>query len=121
MGKRLEDANLGMWRRKERAHVGIGLVLGVLAGIALVILPGIAAPSDGRVTPAIGLLANLPASTRQFIPQGEASIPTLVIGLLFIVVPAQALSIYARRWALNRAKSFRAYEEDPNWANAGPE
>jgi TctA family transporter len=93
----------------QRAKTGI-VILGVLAGLALVILPGIAAPS--RVAPSSDgsrfyALFSTPASSESSPSQAPGTnLQTVAIGLLFTVIPAGAFSLYMRRWAIRRAKAY---------------
>ena len=89
-------------------------MLGVLVGLALVILPGVLAPStqtsttfgsNSRVTPSV---QSAQPGTGGNQPSGASSAMTLVSLLILvslILFPAIALSYVSRAWTLKRAKA----------------
>lgn len=100
-----------MLEASQRAKAGV-IILGVLAGLALVSLPSIVAPktvnpsSDGS---SLGTLRNpdVLAPAPVSLGQNSGTNPQAVgIGILLIVTPAGAFSLYMRRWAIRRAKAY---------------
>ncbi len=103
------------------------IILGVLAGLALVILPGIAAPktvaqsSDGSIfnglsstpSPSIaGLSSTTPSPVVPVSRTEGLNLLIVAIGILIIVGPAGVFSLYMRRWAIRRAKAYWPETED---------
>jgi len=93
---------------------GLGLALGVLIGLGLVILPGVLAPSTQTST-ASGSNSKVTFPSAQSSPGSMSNLPTgdsntITFGSLLILVglvllPAIALSYFARALTLKQAKA----------------
>ncbi len=107
-----------LWRPLSRTRTGLSLVLGVIAGIALLSLPALVSPAyqgsntdtvvspqsmDARNTlsaePSIGSFTTSPPSEKL----------VLAFKLFLILIPGSMLSILARRWASRRLKDYLYY------------
>ncbi|HEV2118594.1 MAG TPA: hypothetical protein VGS11_00590 [Candidatus Bathyarchaeia archaeon] len=103
-------------RLGKRTQAGLSLVLGVLIGLAFVVLPGILAPSTqtsvthgsngsnyGTFGPAQatqpGTLGNQPNASSV-----GSIVGSILILVSLILFPAIALSFLARHWVLKQAK-----------------
>ncbi|HWY27945.1 MAG TPA: hypothetical protein VNW25_01670 [Candidatus Sulfotelmatobacter sp.] len=103
-------------RLGNRTRTGLSLTLGVLIGLGLVILPGVLAPptqtsttsgSNPGITTTSANQSNQP-NTMSKQPTGAANEITLssllmLVGL--VLLPAIALSYFARAWTLKQAKT----------------
>ena len=105
-----------MWNRPTRIRLGLSLVLGVLAGIALLSLPAFVSPSyqppgpdtAGRVLS----LSNKEASTAEpatgsFLADSNSDKLALAFKLFLILLPGSILSVLARRWATRKLEEYR--------------
>ena len=109
-------------------RVGLSLTLGVLVGLTLILLPGILASP----TSAAGPSSNSTGTTSSYNPSiftvragpsgigsstGGSSIVTsgsLFVLILLVLIPAVALSFFARTWTLrqNRLRLQKNWEND---------
>lgn len=107
-----------LWRPLSHTRMGLSLVLGVIAGIALLSLPALVSPAyqgsntdtvvspqsmDARNTlsaePSIGSFTTSPPSDKL----------VLAFKLFLILIPGSVLSILARRWASRRLEEYSYY------------
>jgi len=102
-----------MWRPAGRLQLGLSLVLGVFAGVALLFIPALVTPANqastsddgGRITSfalsesTAGPGTTSPAST-------TADRLQLGLGLFLLLLPASVLSFLTRRWAVRKLQQY---------------
>ncbi len=95
-----------------RASLGLSLVLGVLAGVALLSLPALVPPgqqrSDADTGVGLSFLANeAPTPPTRSPPTSPTSDRLgLAFGLFLILVPGSILSLAARKWATRKLEDY---------------
>lgn len=103
-----------MWRPGGRVQMGIRLVLGVLAGIALLAIPALLSPTNqASTTDTEGLTSAFTLATRSTGPEtaGPASTTasdklSLGLGLFLLLLPASVLSFLTRKWAVRKLRQY---------------
>ena len=108
-----------MWKPLGRTRLGLSLVLGVLAGVALLSLPALVSPTyqspssdSGDKAVNILSLANSFASDRvtgSSTTSSNSDRLALAINLSLILLPGSVLSILARRWAVRKLEEHWYY------------
>ncbi len=98
----------------RRTRTGLGLTLGMLIGLGLVILPGVLAPSTQTSTTS-GSNPGVTTSTQSYQPgtmnkqptvaTGEIMLSSLLMLVGLVLLPAIAVSYFARAWTLKHAKT----------------
>ena len=102
-------------RLGRRTRVGISLMLGVLLGLGLVILPGVLSPVTQTQTTSdfnprgttSSIQPNQPGMMNKQ-PVGasnEITLSSLLMLVSLVLLPAIALSYFARAWTLKQAKA----------------
>ncbi|OLD11977.1 MAG: hypothetical protein AUI93_03470 [Crenarchaeota archaeon 13_1_40CM_3_52_10] len=99
----------------RRTRAGLGLTLGVLIGLGLVILPGVLAPSTQTATTSGSNPRVTTSSTQSYQPgtmnkqptgaTSEITLSSLLMLVGLVLLPAIALSYFARAWTLKQAKT----------------
>src|SRR5712692_750592 len=97
-----------MWSRRGGAKLAVSLALWGLAGVALVLLPGLLAqsPSKNMETPLIQNPRTQSATTTT-IPTGAAASNNgtdFLVRLLIMLIPAMALSTIGGAWISGRVR-----------------
>jgi hypothetical protein len=107
-------------RLGRRSSAGLSLTLGVLVGLALVILPGVLTPSTQNSTTGLNYFGRIPSilstqsgtlNNQPTVASTGATVGSLLILVILILFPAFSLSVVARYWTLKRAKAGLASEE----------
>ena len=102
-----------MWRPAGHLQLGLSLVLGVFAGVALLFIPALVTPANqastsddgGRITSfalsenTAGPGTTTPAST-------TADRLQLGLGLFLLLLPASVLSFLTRKWAVRKLEKY---------------
>ncbi len=103
-----------MWRPGGRVQLGLSLVLGVFAGVALLSIPALVTPANqastsddgGRITSfalsesTAGPGTTTPAST------STSDRLQLGLGLFLLLLPASVLSFLTRKWAVRKLEKY---------------
>ncbi len=95
-----------------RPSLGLSLVLGVLAGVALLSLPALVPPgqqgSDADTGVGLSFLANEATTplTRSTPTSPTSDRLGLAFGLFLILVPGSILSLAARKWATRKLEDY---------------
>ncbi len=100
--------------QSNRTRLGLSLVLGVLAGVALLSLPALVPPGQQSSDADTGVSPTLLIASRVMSPL-ETEIPTtnstsdklaLAFGLFLILVPGSILSVVAKKWATRKFEDY---------------
>ncbi|TMI19057.1 hypothetical protein E6H32_03360 [Candidatus Bathyarchaeota archaeon] len=102
-------------RLGRRTRAGLSLTLGLLIGLGLVILPGVLAPSTQTPTTSgsnprgtTSSIQSTQPDTMNKQPTGassEITLSSLLVLVSLVLLPAIALSYFARAWTLKQAKA----------------
>ncbi len=110
-----------MWRTAGRTRLGLSLVLGVIAGIALLSLPALVSPGSeasasdngGRITsdlsPQTGSALPFQGQTGSVSSGSTSDRLALAFSLFLILLPGSVLSVFARRWATRKLEKHWYY------------
>jgi len=108
--QRVRNLRLG-----RRTRAGLSLTLGLLIGLGLVILPGVLAPSTQTPTTSgsnprgtTSSIQSTQPDTMNKQPTGassEITLSSLLVLVSLVLLPAIALSYFARAWTLKQAKA----------------
>ncbi len=106
-----------MWRTAGRTRLGLSLVLGVIAGIALLSLPALVSPGSeasasdtgGRITSALGNEPSFQGPTGSVSSGSTSDRLALAFSLFLILLPGSVLSVFARRWATRKLEKHWYY------------
>ncbi len=107
-----------LWRAPSRTRVGLSLVLGLFAGIALISIPALVSPTDqaSNAYTVVGPQSWSLRDTLSAMPSNNSLTAgstsdrlVLAFKLFLILIPGSVLSIMARRWASRRLEEYSYY------------
>ena len=103
-----------MWRPAGRLQLGLSLVLGVFAGVTLLLIPALVTPANqASTTETEGLISALSRSDSSTGPETASPASTgtsdklqLGLGLFLLLLPASVLSFLTRKWAVRKLQQY---------------